>query len=122
MLIRSEQIDSLSEDAERDFQQKLARHVKSHYESASTLSDETLNEKVRDGINKARGYEMRWQSSIADFVGLLFDLGEGFDKHPMINHILIDPATPADLRVDALIERIEPDDWKRIRRDLNSDN
>lgn len=115
MVIRPEQRVAMQEALERDFVVRLMQHLRQHHADAVTgLDDNRLKERVEYGITQARSYGLAWQSSIASFVGLMFEFGPGFNQHPAAQAVLRDASIPAEFRVRELTERLPEQTWEEI--------
>jgi hypothetical protein len=66
-------------------------------------------------------YGLRSPSSIGDFVDLGLQLGTDFHAHDAVRAVLTDPAIPAEERMRALAQQLQPIDWIQIRAWLTPD-
>lgn len=79
LIIRESQMKAFQGLADDAFVVRLVGHLKSNYSIlVSGLSVETLTERVRHGIHQGRGHGLTWESSLAGFVILMFQLGPDF--------------------------------------------
>src|SRR5438309_6607152 len=116
MRIRSEQLRLMGAAFETQFELALAAHIRQHHREASTgIADPDLRARVRIGVLQAKRYGLSWQSSIACFVGLMFEYGSSFADHPLINPYL--RSSQPDLALDKAIDSLTDEQWDRIDRE-----
>jgi len=110
LVIRPEQLDAFREDRERHFHRRLTALLR------RLLGDgyEVTEEIVAWGIARARVHGVRSETAIADFTGLVVQLGGDFDQHALVRSILSDDRLTPNERVDALFARLTFDDWKEV--------
>ena len=83
------------------------------------VPDDALLEMIRNGIERARGHGLTWETSMGDFVSLMFSVAPNFDEHPLIRRVLEDGRMPVDERVDVLFEIISEETWARAIEDYD---
>jgi hypothetical protein len=116
MRIRGEQLRLIGAALETRFESALAAHIREHHAEASAgISDPDLLARVRFGVLQAKRYNLTWQSSIACFVGLMFEYGPSFADHPLINPYL--RSSQPDLALDKAIDSLADEQWERIDRE-----
>jgi hypothetical protein len=117
-VVRDEQMRDLAAVARSRFVIRLTRSIRRQYpEAVGARSDPELSDEIVALIGRARRVGLTWESSIADFVGLAFEVAPRFDAHPIVRRVLLDPAVPPDLRVRRLVTELSAQDWDRVRRD-----
>ncbi|HSK41024.1 MAG TPA: hypothetical protein VK943_14750 [Arenibaculum sp.] len=117
--LRPEQRETLARVRQRTFVLHLRDRVRSSFPAATgAIDDARLLDLVSARVEQARSLGFSRQSAIADFVGLSFDVGDGFHRHRLVGRILADTGVPADLRLRRLFERLSSDQWRRVRRDM----
>lgn len=120
MNIRDEQSDSLGAEVERQFALRIAHYVRKHHSGCSSgLSDEQLQEKVKAGIQRAKSHGLVWQSSVACFIGLMFEFGPSFSEHAYISPYL--RSEQPDLALGAAIDELSDEQWDQINRETPKD-
>jgi hypothetical protein len=111
--IRQAQMEVFQPEAEAAFEARLADYLYGqHFEAVRDLSDDLLKERIHNGIARARGYGLSWQSSLTVFVALMFEIAPNFDSHPYIRRVLTDPRVPPDERMDRLMEWTGERTWE----------
>lgn len=78
-----------------------------------------LREMIAVGLARARGYGMTWESSIGQFVFLMFIISPSFDTDPDILRVLDDRRIPPDERIDELWNQADDDLFSAIRLDYD---
>jgi len=116
MLVVSKfQMEMLASVIDRRFCERLAIDLRRRYATTFFYSNENLLVLIQSGVERARSYGLSWESSIADFVGLMFDVGLKFDRHPKIHFLLTDEKTEPNLRIKLLMEKLSNYEWQEVR-------
>ncbi len=68
--------------------------------------DEQLSLLIRSHLDRARGYGMKNEQSLAAFVSLAFSYAPEFDQLPQVRAILLDESIDPELRVFRLFDLI----------------
>ena len=76
---------------------------------------------VRCGVGQARSYGMTWESSLAAFVVLMFEVAPNFEEHPLIRRVLQLPSVPPDSRIEELWKRTLDVHWQAARQNYDPD-
>ncbi|MGZ5445234.1 MAG: hypothetical protein ACXW5U_25540 [Thermoanaerobaculia bacterium] len=119
LTIRPEQIAVMRAELERQFVERLTdRIIRTYPRAVDGLERERVRERVLAEMDAARDYGLASDASLADYVGLAFDLGAEFDRHPLVRPRLQDAAIPPDQRLRALVRGLSAALWRRVRRDL----
>lgn len=120
LVIRQEQIDEFNDVNDIEFVERLRNILRDQYEEETEVyDDESLEELIHEGVERARSlYAMRWETALADFCGLMVELGDYFDEEPTINRHLTDEKIPPDRRIEFMVARIPENDWDEIRRNI----
>lgn len=117
--------------AQENFVRRIAAHLRAEYPQATVtlptdeeftvdaLPDERLHDLVRTGIARARRYGMTFESSIAAFVAVMFEIAPNFDEHRLCQVLLGDEQTAPDARLDELLDVLTEKNWESIRADYN---
>jgi hypothetical protein len=124
--IREEQMQAFQREADVVFERRLAGEIRARQAdtvvrlpgrtlTVRELPEATLQEMVRDGIERARGYGMTFESSLAAFVVLMFVVAPNFDEHPVVQRRLSDEKVQADARVQGLAKEVPEADWEAAR-------
>lgn len=131
MMIRSEQMEALEAAAEENFLRRVAAHLLEQYAKTvvhlpdeesvvEELPEEILHSLVRRSIERARSYGLSFESSIAAFSAVMFEVSPNFDKHQLSQLLLNDENTDPNVRLDELLEVLTEKNWEFIRRDYDA--
>ncbi len=127
MLIRAEQMTVFENAAADNFVQRIAKHLLENYapaivrlpENAPTTVDELPKEKLHSlvevSIERARRYDLSYESSIAAFTALMFEVAPNFDSHRLIKMLLNDENIEPEKRLDELLKILNEKNWETIR-------
>jgi hypothetical protein len=126
LTIRADQIQAFDAVAETMFVDRVSRYLQEHHadtairlrEGESTvrdLADEMLREFVRNGVVRARAYELSHESALAAFVVLQFESAPNFDDHPLLHRALTDDRGDPNLRIDRLMDQASPENWEAVK-------
>lgn len=118
--------------AEENFVRRIAAHLLERYaKTVVTLSDkklpvdelprETLLSLVRTGIERARGYGLSFESSIAGFCAVMFEVAPNFDQHKLSQVVLNDENIEPNARLDELFEILTESNWETIRKTYDAE-
>lgn len=131
LTVRNEQMEVMAAVAEAGFERDTAVHIRENYaDSVVKLPDggeltvrdllpDTLESLVRTGIAKARDYEMKFRSSIATFVALMFAVSPNYDEHRLCGVLLGDEEKEPDDRMGELLRVLSEKNWEAIRKDYD---
>jgi hypothetical protein len=130
MIIRNEQMAVFEQTAEESFERRLAAHLREDYLTAvvrlpemestvSDLPDETLKLLVSVSIERARSYELTFESSISAFCAIMFEVAPNFDKHSLSKLCLRDENIEPNERLNELIKVLQEEHWEKIRADYD---
>lgn len=130
LIIRPKQMEAFQPVADSAFVRRIVAHLRDEHgdtlvqfvtasSPVNQIVDETLQEMVRNGITRAREYEMASESSLASFVVLMFVVAPNFDAHPLIKRVLTDESVPADERIGHLWERTSDQNWEAARQNYD---
>lgn len=112
LIIRQSQMDILQEHAEEDFVRRVMAHLREKQDAETyQLNDQQLRERVKFGIEKARGYDLTWEEPIAFFVQLMFAVSPIFDEQENIRDILDAPYDEPNEKMDYLVKYTTDEDW-----------
>jgi len=114
--IRRAQKDAFHDAAVRDFEERMLAHLRDfspkHFR---ILDDDEVRAVIRDGMARAEGHGFTWERTIRYYVDMMFMLGSGFDRDPLLPWAAegLGEGAPADqnTRVDRLYERA----WEHVR-------
>ena len=129
--IRAEQFEVFQPVAEAAFVRRIVEHLRKHHADTMVqlpnevrlvkqISDERLLRMAKEGISRARGYGMDWESAVTAFVVLMFIAAPNFDEHPLIQRVLKDERVPANSRIDQLWEQPSEDNWETVRKNYEA--
>lgn len=115
--IRPEQMRALDRAGAEQLLGTLCAHLRrGAIGGADQLPPEALRARVAGAISVARRHGMARHDAIAAYVTLMFLLGPRFDRHPSIQRILEERASPPDAIVDEMLRRLEDGDWREAQR------
>lgn len=128
--IRSEQIGAFGPLADAVFAKRVAEYVRETHSNlqvrfptetltVAEIPEELLEKTVQEGIDRARGYGLSWETSLSAFVVLMFVSAPNFDSHPQVRQILTSAAVSADHRMDRLWEGTSERVWEEIRKNYD---
>lgn len=78
------------------------------------LPDETIKKMVNGGIEKARGYRMTWESTLAAFVTLMFVTAPNFDTNAEVEKVLRNDAIFSEERIKSLWSMTNEQTWNTV--------
>jgi hypothetical protein len=111
--IRDSQMKVFDRYMEDQFVRSLMRDVRTDFpEETSDLSDAEIKQLLRGALARARSHGIRYQSSIAGFVTLMFSIAPNFDDHPAFARVLDDPGLVEQDKLSALFS-LPPDAWEQ---------
>ncbi|HRH41120.1 MAG TPA: hypothetical protein PKY82_05705 [Pyrinomonadaceae bacterium] len=108
-------MSEIEEKTQDRFVRRIARHLLEDYSNAtvflpdeekltvSTLPQKTLRDLVRTGIARARHQRFTFESSIAVFTTLMFEVAPNFYTNSMCQVILNDENAEPNERIDLLV-------------------
>lgn len=111
--MRPGQMAAFQAQARRGFEADVLDWLRAHQaDSLEGLPAELLPGRVRMAISRARVHGYTWQSSIATFVALMFELGPNFDRHPAFEQALRAPIEDENARILAVFDQVTDEDWE----------
>jgi hypothetical protein len=130
MIIRSQQMEVFETAAEDDFVQRLKTHLLENYAKSvvrlpdteaavDELPEETLDLLVRNSIERARKYDLSFESSISAFSAIRFDVAPNFDGHSMSKLCLTDETMEPNARLNELLKILTDEHWEKMRNDYD---
>jgi hypothetical protein len=131
LTIRSTQMATLDQQAEQVFVHQLADYLRNTHANVTVrtpvatvpiaeMTAPALLELVSIGVDRARTYQLTWQSSLAAFVVLMFLAAPNFDRHPHVRQILEDTSVGSEDRVDEVCQQLPAAAWRQIRERYDS--
>lgn len=103
--IRQEQKEAFDKIALEDFVSSLLHRLKiSIPGNLQKLGDEDLSEKIRNGIQKAKSYNITSEYEAGRFIESMFILGDSFEERENIKEILIDEKIDEGIKMDRVQE------------------
>ena len=129
--VRTEQMAVIEAVAQENFVRRIVVHLLAEYPKAVvTLSDdekmavdelpeETLNDLVRVGIERARSHNLTFESVIAAFTAVMFEVSPNFDGHRLCQVLLKDADVEPNERLDELLNVLTEKNWESIREDYD---
>ena len=131
LTVRTEQMAVIEAVAQENFVRRIVAHLLAEYPKAVvTLSDdekmavdelpeETLNDLVRVGIERARGHSLTFESAITAFTAVMFEVSPNFDEHRLCQVLLNDEDVEPNERLDELLNVLTKKNWESIREDYD---
>ncbi len=109
--IRNDQWDAFSDQAVRDFEQRLTDHLMEvNPECSALLGDELMTQTIRGGIRKAVANGIEMESNVAQFVQMQLEEGFNFEDEPAYaasKQILLDNDLHENVKVAMLQRSVE---------------
>ena len=116
MKIRHAQIAVLAEHAEKVFEDRLVLVlVERHPGVVRGLSDERLRARIRFALARGRAHGFTWQSALAGFCVMMFEVGPNFDAHPSFKRALAIRLPDENQRVRSIYQNTTDEDWQDAR-------
>ncbi len=118
LTIRESQMEVLRIDRARRFEIRLIEILKSEYSHWNQgHTERSLADLVHEAIAAARALEVTWETELADFVGLYFELGPEFHRHALVRAVFDDSTVPVNKKIETTFHRFTRGDWESIRRE-----
>lgn len=129
--IRPEQRLVIETLAQENFVRRIVAHLLAEYPKAvvtlptdeeftvDELPEEKLDELVRTGMARARRYELTFESSIAAFTAIMFEIAPNFDGHRLCQVLLNDEQVEPNARLDEMLNVLTEKNWESIRADYD---
>lgn len=112
MRIRSEQIESLRQEAAASTVERLAGEVRRDYpDRCEGFDDSEVLDYVYDAVSSAWDYGLHREHQVHAFVKLRFCVGHHFDEYGRFQEILNSEIDP-DLKLDLLFHNASRADWR----------
>ncbi|MEP6900566.1 MAG: hypothetical protein ABJA66_02385 [Actinomycetota bacterium] len=129
--IRAEQMSVIEAVTQENFVRRIVDHLLDEYPKAQVilpgdekftvdqLPAETLYDLVRTGIARARGYGITFESSIAAYTAVMFEVSPNFDTHRLCQVLLNDEEVEPNNRLDEVLNVLTEKNWESIRADYD---
>lgn len=105
MIIRKSQFSQYLQEDESAFILLIGGHIRQEQpDMTACLSDDTLNEMISTGFERARSYGFRSDEDLTAFVCVMFEIAPNFDEQPELNQALSNTSIPINRRFDSLFE------------------
>ncbi len=129
--IRAEQISVIEAVAQEKFVHRIAVHLLEEYPKAvvtlpddakfpvDELPEEMLYDLVRVGIARARSYGLTFESAIAAFTAVMFEVAPNFDAHRLCQVLLDDEEIEPNARLDELMNVLNEKNWESVRAEYD---
>jgi len=75
---------------------------------------EVLRRRVEQGFARARSYGIEADTAIQSFIGMMFEFGPHFDRHPIVARLLRNHRLPPDDRIYALVFELSDRIWDEM--------
>lgn len=116
---------------EENFIRRIAAHIREEYAKSvvklpdselavEELPEDTLHLMVRGAVEKARSYGLTFESSIAAFAAVMFEVAPNFDEHRLCQVLLDDEEIEPDLRLDEMLGVLTQKNWDSIRESYDA--
>lgn len=109
MVIRSAQVNTLSENASQTFEDRMVAHLNRCFpDQCKAMQEPEVRETIRYGVKQAAQYGIKAQRDVCKFIDLMVVFGRDFDRDPGVpwaSSILSDRALKdPTVRTEALYE------------------
>jgi hypothetical protein len=117
--IRAEQMTAIELETQEKFVRRMAAHLLEAYPKAivilpageekqtvDTLPKETLLELVRIAIARARSYDLTFESAIAGFTALMFEIAPNFHTSRICQVVFNDAEIEPNVKIDLLVSML----------------
>lgn len=105
-VIRQEHLDAFAESYKETFEDQMVQHLRVKFPAqCEELGEPKTRQRIGDGIERSRRYEIRSQADVARFIRFMFTLGPEFDtarKTRWVIPILEDSDASASDRLDRI--------------------
>ena len=116
-MIRDAQLQALQRSLDRRFAQSLAVVIRQRFPRQSAeMNDPSLLDVVLTHVREAELYGITHPYAVTDYVGLKFELGFAFDRHPMVAELLQDRSIDGEKKLRMLSMSMTERDWAEVRR------
>ena len=116
MKIRHAQMTVLADHGEALFEDRLVQVLLEHHPGAvDGLPDQQLRRYVRIALAKGRSHGFTWQSALAGFCVLMFEVAPNFDLHPAFKRALAIRLPDENQRIKAIYANTTGEDWEDAR-------
>lgn len=113
--ISEAQLVECAQAIEKDLVKIVYWHLRSsHTNTVQFLNTETLQERIAQGLERARRYHLVSISDMVGFVSLMFAVAPNFDDHPSVREVLEDPAAPPMAKMQYLSSQIPESVWQEV--------
>jgi hypothetical protein len=117
MIVRESQILALQALPDRDFHRRALRYIQLRYpQFTEALDEKAIEQMVNNGIARARGHGLSWESTLVRYVELMFSIAPNFDQLPQIRSKLRDEFVPPEERLNLVVEQTSYDEWREVTR------
>ncbi len=83
MLIRDDQLSALRGVRQKEYEKRLAAHLRKYFsEACHDLGEDGLRDAVRYGIQRAKVYGIQAERDVVKYLNLMFVFGRDFDTDP----------------------------------------
>lgn len=115
MKIRPEQMESFSEAAVQDFEDRMVVHLEKFFmEQCEALGEDEMRKAIREGIDRAAGHGITAERGVCKYIDLMFAFGRRFDESRELpwaqkilnDQALDDPGTKVDRLYDEGMEYV----------------
>lgn len=116
--VRQAQMNALQSAADEDFLRRCAEQLRERYPALTNeLTNELLGKMVKQGIARARGHGLTWESSLFQFLELMLAIAPGFDDVPAI-HARLQDVSGTDLdRMARLMNNTTFSEWQQAAQE-----
>jgi hypothetical protein len=116
LTIRESQMDVLRIDRARRFEIQLLQILKAEYPGwKESYTERSLADLVHEAIVAARAMGVTWETELADFVGLYFAIGPGFQQHALVQAVFNDSSVAVNRKIETMFAKFTRGDWEVMR-------
>ena len=120
--LRQDQWGAFQKAASENFVERLVTHFRTlSGEKLADIDDSELRLMIANGVARAHGHGLTWESAIAAYVQLMFQVAPNFDEHPAFLRVLDDRSLDENGRMQAIFKRVSREEWKEAQ-DLHDDD
>jgi hypothetical protein len=113
--IRPAQLAAIEETMWQALTTRLAKAIRDgHPQWVAALDPAEADARVAEAVQRARGFGLASEASVAHFVKLSFLFGRRFADHPHVRACLTNESQPADDRMQTLLATTPQEVWAEI--------
>jgi len=120
--IRKNQLSYFLSKTEQEITKFIINHLKIESpELIDRIPEEGLIEMVRNGIKRARKYNLDSLADITGFVSIMFEIAPNFDEISKIHNLLCNKKISPETKFSMLFEKEFDEAWEKAANSYNSE-